>query len=112
MFAENLSLQDRFEMNYEEGGCEIYGTISKSNDVWTEIEMTKWEFYYKENDIWAELEYYIDEGYLDSSDLDELESLMNKDEYKELCDMISSAEQEDIKNGKERDEWLFINPKN
>ena len=100
-----------FKMVFEEGGCEIYGACGSSEGQYWEEDMTKWKYYVEEGDVWAEIDCLIEEDCLDGEDLSELERLLKDSEYKELCDMIASAEQEDIKNGKERDEWLFIKPK-
>jgi len=116
LFIKMLSEEFKFdfEMVFEEGGCGVYGKCGSSEGNYWEESMEKWEYYYKEGDIWSELEYYIDEGILDHEDLSELEKLITDTEYKELCDLITTAEQEAIDNGDgpdSRDEWLFVKHK-
>ena len=109
MLSEEFNFD--FQMAFEEGGCEIYGRCGSSEGQYWEEDMTKWKYYIEEGDVWSELDYRIEECYLDQNDLDELERLMDDKDYKELCDMITSAEQKSIDEGEERDEWLILKPK-
>ena len=108
-------LADEFDFccdgNYEESGNIIYGTFSIDDGNFCDTSMGKWEYIIKKADPFPEIEYYLEDGMLDSNDMKEIESYMTQDDFKEVCDMITTSEQESIDNKEEREEWLILKPK-